>query len=53
MCSEYNIPKAIVFNNDNLKVVDNVIYAPIYMSMFLEKNIVAPIIFKPDLTGLQ
>lgn len=51
-CKEYDLPEAIVFNNDNLHVVDNIVYAPIYMAMFLEKNNVAPTFYKVDISGL-
>ena len=51
-CNEYDISNAIVFNNDNLKVVGKIIYAPIYMVMFLEKVNYAPTFYKIDLSGL-
>lgn len=51
-CEEYDLPEAIVFNNDNLHVADNIVYAPIYMAMFLEKNNVAPTFYKVDISGL-
>lgn len=51
-CSEYDLPQAIVFNNDNLHVSGKIIYAPIYMVMFLEKNNTAPTYYKVDLSGL-
>lgn len=51
-CNEYDISNAIVFNNDNLKVVGKIIYAPIYMVMFLEKVNSAPAFYKIDLSGL-
>lgn len=50
--NEYDISSAIVFNNDNLKVVGKIIYAPIYMAMFLEKVNSAPTFYKIDLSGL-
>lgn len=52
-CNEYNLPEAIVFNNDNLQVDDKVVYAPIYMVMFLERNNAAPTYYKVDLSMLQ
>ncbi|MDE5956669.1 MAG: AAA family ATPase [Bacteroidales bacterium] len=52
-CDEYDLPEAIVFNNDNLKVDGKIIYAPVYMVMFLEKNNTAPDFYKVDLSGLQ
>lgn len=51
-CAEYHLPEAIVFNNDNLKQIGNILYAPIYMIMFLEKNITAPTYYKVDLSGI-
>ncbi|MDE6147442.1 MAG: DUF4143 domain-containing protein, partial [Bacteroidales bacterium] len=52
-CDEYDLPEAVVFNNDNLKVDGRIIYAPVYMVMFLEKNNTAPDFYKVDLSGLQ
>ncbi|MDD4822008.1 MAG: AAA family ATPase [Bacteroidales bacterium] len=51
-CSEYDLPEAVVFNNDNLSVNGKIIYTPIYMVMFLEKSHVAPTHYKVDLSGL-
>lgn len=51
-CDEYNLSEAVVFNNDNLQVTGKVIYAPIYMVMFIEKDITAPTYYKVDLSGL-
>lgn len=51
-CNEYDLTSAIVFNNDNLKVVGKITYAPIYMVMFLEKANSAPTFYKIDLSGL-
>lgn len=51
-CNEYDLPEAIVFNNDNLRVVGKIIYAPIYMVMFLEKDNTAPTFYKVDISGL-
>ena len=48
----YDLPEAVVFNNDNLHTAEKIIYAPIYMVMFLEKNNEAPTFYKIDLTGL-
>lgn len=52
-CGEYDLPEAIVFNNDNLQVVGKFIYAPIYMVMFIEHLDVAPDFYKVDLSGLS
>lgn len=51
-CPEYDLPKAVVFNNDNLRVAGKIIYAPIYMTMFLEKNNAAPTFYKVDISRL-
>lgn len=52
-CAEYDLPEAVVFSNDNLKVSRKIIYAPVYMVMFLEKNNTAPDFYKVDLSGLS
>lgn len=52
-CSEYDMPEAIIFNNDNLAVKGKYTYAPIYMTMFLEKKNDAPTFYKVDLSGLE
>lgn len=52
-CEEYNIAQAIVFNNDNLKVEGKVIYAPVYMVMFLQKSNSAPNYYHVNLSGLS
>lgn len=51
-CSEYDLPQAIVFNNDNLHVSGKIVYAPVYMVMFLQKEHSAPQHYKIDLSGL-
>lgn len=51
-CEEYEIEKAIVFNNENLHTKNKIIYAPIYMIMFLEKKNEAPTFYKIDLSGI-
>lgn len=51
-CGEYDLPQAVVFSNDNLKVKGKVVYAPVYMVMFLEKNNTAPGVYKVDLSGM-
>ncbi len=51
--AEYSITEAIVLCNDNLSTHGNVMYAPIYMLMFIEKQKdEGPKIFKLDLSGL-
>lgn len=51
-CEEYNLHEAVVFNNDNLRVAGKIVYTPIYMVMFLEKDRTAPTFYKVDLSGL-
>lgn len=49
---EYNILQAVVLCNDNMKVDGKVIYAPVYMTMFLQQTKAAPTFYKIDLSGL-
>ena len=50
---EYNIREALVLCNDNLRVVDRIIYLPIYMLMFISKvKSPQPLIYKIDIEGL-
>lgn len=51
-CPEYDIPHAIVLCNNNFEVKDNVIYVPIYMMMFLQKESEIDMQFHLDLNGL-
>jgi len=48
----YDLPEAFVLTNENLSVEDRIIYAPIYMTMFLQPKQEKPLIYKPDLSGL-
>ena len=51
---EYGIPEALVLNNENVQQKGNVLYAPIYMTMFVEKNrIVGDTHYVLDLNGLR
>jgi predicted AAA+ superfamily ATPase len=52
-CDEYDLPEAIVLNNDNFKVEGKITYAPVYMTMFLKEELQAPTIYKVDISGLQ
>lgn len=52
-CSEYNLPEALVLNNENLHVAGKIVYTPVYMVMFLKKNNTAPTFYKVDLSGLS
>ena len=51
-CHEYNIPQSIVLCNDNFSVKSKVLYAPIYMLMFIHKEQKAEMKFSLDLSGL-
>ena len=37
--AEYDFPQAIVFDDDALKVEGKIRYMPIYMAMFLQKDV--------------
>lgn len=52
---QYNISKGVVLCNDNLSRDGDILYAPIYMVMFLkqEGRIEESMILKPDLSGLK
>lgn len=51
-CLEYDIPQAVVLCNNNFEVKDDVIYVPIYMMMFLQKEREIDMQFHMDLNGL-
>lgn len=51
-CDEYNLPEALVLNNDNLTVDGHIIYVPVYMVMCLERMDIAPAEYRVDLSGL-
>jgi predicted AAA+ superfamily ATPase len=48
----YNIKRAYVLCNNNLRVNSNVIYLPIYMAMFIKKSVMPNLTYKVDLEGL-
>ena len=53
-CGEFNINRALIFNNSNLKVEGKLTYAPIYMAMFLKQEIKdEDSIYKIDLSELN
>ena len=49
---DYQIPEALVFGNANVSREGKVLYLPIYMAAFLEKQVSLDIIHKVDLSGL-
>lgn len=52
-CPEYDIPQALVLSLDNLRVEGRIVYAPIYMLMFVQHRSEGLSYYKIDLTGLQ
>lgn len=51
---EYGITEALVLNNENMQQKGNVLYVPIYMTMFIEKRrIVGDTHYVLDLNGLR
>ena len=50
---EYGIQEARVFNNENMQQKGNVLYAPIYMTMFVEKKRIVDTHYVLDLNGLR
>lgn len=53
-CGEFNLNRALIFNNSNLKVEEKLTYAPIYMAMFLKQEINdEDSIYKIDLSELN
>lgn len=50
---DFDLKEAIVLCNDNLRIKDKIIYAPVYMVMFIKKkNYNSDIIYKPSIVGL-
>ena len=50
----YDIPKAYVFCNANIKEKENVVYYPIYMIAFIQKDeLLDDVIYKPDFSILM
>lgn len=51
---EYDIPEAVVLCHDNLRVDGKVIYAPVYMVMFLQRvRESVTLEYNPDISALQ
>jgi predicted AAA+ superfamily ATPase len=51
--TEYAIPQAFVFCNDNVSASNNVCYLPIYMVAFLVKEMMDDILYSVDMSGIQ
>lgn len=52
-CEAYSLPQAVVFNNYNLHTVNHIVYAPVYMVMFLTETDPTPAYYKIDLSMLK
>lgn len=52
-CGAYNIPVAYVLCNGNMQSKGNIIYAPIYMTMFLKPPAISSGKFNIDISGLR
>lgn len=50
--TDYAIPQAYVFCNDNVSIKNNVYYLPIYMVAFLQKEAMADVVYTIDLNGM-
>ena len=48
-----SLAEALVLNNDNLTVEGRISYLPVYMVMFLEKEMLAARTYKIELNGLK
>ncbi len=51
-CEDYHLSEALVLGNSNLYKKGNIVYAPIYMVMFLEKELSAPIHYEVNLSAM-
>ena len=51
--AEYDLPEALVLNNDNLFMDGRILYAPVYMVMFLKKRETTLTTYKVDLGELE
>ena len=52
-CENYNISEAYVLCNSNLTVEGVVLYAPIYMMMFIQKEVIPSVVYKVDLSDIN
>lgn len=49
---DYEIEKAYVLYNENIKRVGNIVYLPIYLMMFIKNREIENLIWKIDLSSL-
>lgn len=52
-CEEYDLPEALVLNNDNLTVEGRITYVPVYMVMFIVKSDPSVTQYRVDISGLK
>lgn len=51
--AEFDLTEALVLCNDNMRIEGKIVYAPIYMSMFIRRSQLSyASVYHPDLTGL-
>lgn len=50
---EYSIKNAVVFSGENISEESGILYAPIYMLMFLKREDPIPLTYKIDLSALK
>lgn len=51
--ADYDIQKAYVLCNDNISVKGRILYLPIYMTMFIKKKVMTPLIYRVDVQDLK
>ena len=51
--SDYGIEQAYILCNDNVKANGRLLYMPVYMVMFLERQTPINLVYKVDVSGLQ
>ena len=51
-CEEYDLPEALVLNNDNLTVEGRITYVPVYMVMFIVKSVPSVTQYRVDISEL-
>ena len=51
-CEEYDLPEALVLNNDNLTVEGRITYVPLYMVMFIVKSDPSVTQYRVDISEL-
>ena len=49
---DYDIKKAYVLCNENLKISGKITYLPIYMTMFIQNSLLPNFVYKVDLEGI-